>query len=226
MTPIAPLHMMCSKKGVFDMRNASLLAVFALLGLLASPALAQPHPEYSYSNYKYSNLSGYDPFQLNWSTGRFDYVPMPYEAGPRGQPYQFNWFGGRWDYVPWQPPQSPAEIVAQGKARPVHQVPNYQLSLSRQIRASAQPAAAVIGSTEMRRGMTINIYRGHINKIPPTTARSKSMATTQPWQGQMTLPKDPLNIPATVGHWEYDTTTGHWVHILPPDNAMQSDLGR
>ncbi len=208
------------------MRKWILLSAVTMLGLLAAPVLAQSHPQYQYDNYKNTNLSGYDPFQLNWSTGRFDYVPEPYRSAAGAGPYQFNWFSGRWDYVPWQPPQSPAEILAQSKARPVHQVPNYGLSLSRQISASAQPAAAVVAPTETTRGMTINIYRGHINNGPPTTARSKSMATTQPSQVPMMLPKDPLNIPATVGRWEYDTTTGHWVHILPPDNGSGSRTGR
>jgi hypothetical protein len=47
---------------------------------------------------------GYDPFQFNWQTGRWDYVPIPYDQPAPGQapsPYQFNWHSGRWDYRPW-----------------------------------------------------------------------------------------------------------------------------
>jgi len=47
--------------------------------------------------------SGQDPFQYNPWTGRWDYVPIPYEADPFGSnynPYRFNWYSGRYDYVP------------------------------------------------------------------------------------------------------------------------------
>src|SRR4051812_25358369 len=47
--------------------------------------------------------SGQDPFQYNPWSGRFDYVPIPYEAQPFGanyNPYRFNWYSGRYDYVP------------------------------------------------------------------------------------------------------------------------------
>src|SRR5689334_16343625 len=55
--------------------------------------------------------SGYDPFQLNWSTGRFQYVPIPYDTF--SGPYAFNWHSGRWDYVPYAPP--PAVEYFNGK---------------------------------------------------------------------------------------------------------------
>ena len=54
----------------------------------------------------------YDPFQFNWYTGRWDYVPIPYDEVPgiAGTPYQYNSFTGRWDYVPQQ-------TVAQARRR-------------------------------------------------------------------------------------------------------------
>src|SRR5437868_6947139 len=54
--------------------------------------------------------SGYDPFQLNWRTGRFEYVPIPYDNEPEGSgysPFRFNWHSGNWDYVPVAPVQPP-----------------------------------------------------------------------------------------------------------------------
>lgn len=48
--------------------------------------------------------SGYDPFRLDSSTGRFLYVPIPYDTTGGYSPYQFNWYSGRWDYVPVQQP--------------------------------------------------------------------------------------------------------------------------
>ena len=48
--------------------------------------------------------SGYDPFVLDHRTGKFRYVPIPYDPEPAGSgynPYRLNWHSGRWDYVPY-----------------------------------------------------------------------------------------------------------------------------
>src|SRR5882757_7295670 len=50
--------------------------------------------------------SGYDPFQLDWATGRFNYVPIPYNPLDANRPYLFNWHTGRWDYTPYPSPTS------------------------------------------------------------------------------------------------------------------------
>lgn len=55
---------------------------------------AQPSP-YSFR----TQPLGYDPFQFNWFTGRFEYVPIPYDQ-QAGSPYQFNCYSGRWNYNP------------------------------------------------------------------------------------------------------------------------------
>jgi len=47
--------------------------------------------------------SGYDPFVLDHSTGRFRYVPIPYDPEPPGSgynPFRLNWHSGNFDYVP------------------------------------------------------------------------------------------------------------------------------
>src|SRR4051812_23830151 len=66
--------------------------------------------------------SGYDPFQLNWSTGRFDYVPTPYAAEPAGanyNPYRLNIYSGRWDYVPVPAPSDAGMDTRAYEAAPV-----------------------------------------------------------------------------------------------------------
>jgi hypothetical protein len=40
----------------------------------------------------------YDPFIFNWSSGRFEYAPEPFDT--RSGPYAFNWYSGRWTYIP------------------------------------------------------------------------------------------------------------------------------
>ena len=65
-----------------------------------------------------NGLSGRDPFQLNWSTGRFDYVPVPYRVSPGApyNPFQYNIFTGRFDYVPVPPPTNDYLNPAPGRA--------------------------------------------------------------------------------------------------------------
>ena len=43
-----------------------------------------------------STPTNYNPFIFNWSSGRFDYAPIPYDI--RSGPFAFNWHSGRWDY--------------------------------------------------------------------------------------------------------------------------------
>jgi hypothetical protein len=65
---------------------------------LTSAAIAQQHtasvqPQYRQPGYNAGPpRSAYDPFQLDWTTGRFRYVPTPYEGSPGAgyDPYQFN----------------------------------------------------------------------------------------------------------------------------------------
>jgi hypothetical protein len=45
-----------------------------------------------------STPSGYDPFIFDWSSGHWNYVPIPYDT--RSGPFAFNWHSGRWDYYP------------------------------------------------------------------------------------------------------------------------------
>ena len=86
-------------------RPASFLALW-ILGPAVAVAQYQVGPVYPHNpNSQVPGgpgmlRSGQDPFQYNPWSGRFDYVPIPYEADPFGSPYRFNWHSGQWDYVP------------------------------------------------------------------------------------------------------------------------------
>jgi hypothetical protein len=103
---------------------------------LVSPATAQQHsaPNYAapvYPQHPYSNAgqnpgpppaySGYDPFQFDARTGRFNYVPIPYEqpsAGSGYSPWQFNWYSGRWDFY-----SVPPSAFGYGYSNPAYSTP-------------------------------------------------------------------------------------------------------
>ena len=87
------------------MRNLATLLSLALVVILAPTARGQYRigPIYPERPSTYWSTGNYDPFQLNWGTGRFDYAPIPYapqSGGSNYSPFQFNDFTGRWDYVP------------------------------------------------------------------------------------------------------------------------------
>ena len=123
------------------MRRIPLLLTAAFLLGSAVPVLAQWPLNPTVSQQPQSNryaVPGYDPFRLNWATGRFDYVPIPYareSVGTRYDPYRYNWYTGRWDYEPAQPPRRIAQLpfgggavvpIAPSPYEPIH--PPQQLS--------------------------------------------------------------------------------------------------
>jgi hypothetical protein len=78
-------------------RNLAWLLV--LCAVVSSRARAQQRVGPVYPENKSeirSTPSGYDPFIFNWSSGRWEYVPIPYDI--RSGPFAFNWHSGRWDY--------------------------------------------------------------------------------------------------------------------------------
>jgi hypothetical protein len=101
------------------MRNFKLSLTWIIVMGIGAAALAQYQqgPVYPQRQQPYGSApSGYDPFRLDASTGRFVYVPIPYDTTGGYSPYQFNWYSGRWDYVPVQPPAS--AMPQQGFAAP------------------------------------------------------------------------------------------------------------
>ena len=65
--------------------------------------------------YQFQTVSGhnYDPYQFNWYSGRWDYVPIPY-GSVGGSPYRFNPAAGTWNYAPIQP-AAPPPMAAQAQ---------------------------------------------------------------------------------------------------------------
>ncbi len=84
--------------------------LYSLIGTLmifAGPILAQWQigPVYPEKPDYYNTNPNYNPFRYNSFSGRYDYVPIPYDrdrsGGPNYDPYRFNWHRGGWDYRPW-----------------------------------------------------------------------------------------------------------------------------
>lgn len=100
------------------MRNQIILSIVILPLILLAVAMAQwqvnpqvqqrTGPVYPTKPYSFQSAPpGYDPFQFNWYSGRWDYVPIPYNSGQ--SPYQMNQNSGQWNYVPQAPaPAAPS----------------------------------------------------------------------------------------------------------------------
>ncbi|HTL29530.1 MAG TPA: hypothetical protein VL282_09915 [Tepidisphaeraceae bacterium] len=128
------------------------LIAFACCALMGAQARGQylAGPVYPANNKYQSNYvpSGYDPFVLDWSTGRWNYAPIPYSVF--NGPFAFNWHTGQWDYLrqPMTPsvelhPRTPAAVAAaqggtQNIARgPMQPMPLQQGPPGEPIRASS-----------------------------------------------------------------------------------------
>lgn len=84
------------------MNRSTLYLIIATIGILAVYSLAQwqvqpqidtrvgpIYPENP--SYNFRTRNNYNPFQFNWYTGRFDYVPIPYDsAGSSNQNWQYS----------------------------------------------------------------------------------------------------------------------------------------
>jgi hypothetical protein len=162
---------------------------------------------------------GYDPYQLNWQTGRFVYAPVPYDASQG--PYRFNWYSGRWDYLPVPAPQSVGEIVNESRSKPVAAVApvNTQAPVSSgKLPSGAVPvdnavpaAVAIQPDVSQQPGPQLTVIRRE------TKEKKNESLSTRPSTEKKTMGlKDPLDLSPTVGQWIYDYNTGRWMHVLPP----------
>jgi hypothetical protein len=91
------------KRLIFLLGSALLLLVsFAIGQFQVQPQIDQrtgpiypQNPSYNF----HSMPANYDPYQFNWGTGHWDYVPIPYipawQPTPAAQPYIYNWNGNR-----------------------------------------------------------------------------------------------------------------------------------
>jgi hypothetical protein len=68
------------------------------------PVDTRAEPIYPNKPYSFrSTPPNYNPYQFNWATGQWVYVPIPYAPQATGSaynPYRFNAYTGKWDYVP------------------------------------------------------------------------------------------------------------------------------
>ena len=146
------------------MRRSSVLLLAVSLLCVAAGAQQRIGPVYpeNQSDIHSWSSSGYDPFHFNWMTGRWDYVPIPYDT--RSGPFAFNWHSGRWDYAPAyiEPNDSysarqPERARPEGAGPAVATVPPRPIpSLDQAVGASAtlqpsHPAATMNRPTGMRR---------------------------------------------------------------------------
>jgi hypothetical protein len=116
-------------------RNEGFMKKFVVVGVTTMVVLAgicfgqyqvqtqvqtQVGPNYPPSPQPYSFRSAHsgDPFQFNWATGRWDYVPIAdksnnYAGSGYSGPYQFNWTTGQWNYTGTNPVpgSTPSSII-------------------------------------------------------------------------------------------------------------------
>jgi hypothetical protein len=106
------------------------------------PVDTRTEPIYATNPYTFRSASAnYDPYQFNWDTGRWDYVPVPYSADTPGanySPYRFNTATGHWDYVPVSPPSMPTS----GQMPPAPPPPPAQNNIPGAGAPTAQPPPA------------------------------------------------------------------------------------
>ena len=189
----------------------NLLITQCRICLIATTVLAQQHMTTVQPQYAQPATSGYDPFQLDWSTGRFNYVPQPYDIQPAGagyNPYQINWYSGQFDYVPVPPPQ---QLPMKDPQAAGGNASNY-------IDTRVSPLAAPIGqvnSTPAPAATLAPISASYSIYPPakPTTAPTTHPATAPASEslGRIRSAHDLAN-----GRWEFDYSTGKWAYVLPP----------
>ncbi len=179
---------------------------------LASAAFAQQHTTTVQPQYAQPAASGYDPFQMDWQTGRFRYVPLPYDAQPAGSgynPFQINWFSGRFDYVPVPPPQPvPVQRPEAGGGNASNYIDTRvgaQAGVSPQAAYPLSPAPMLAPEAP-----SYTIYPPPKPVTAPTTKPSTAPASES--LGRIRSAADLAN-----GRWEFDYSTGKWMYVLPPD---------
>jgi hypothetical protein len=151
--------------------------------------------------------SGYDPFHWNSYSGRWDYVPIPYDPEPPGanyNPFRFNWHSGHWDYVP-QPLLSDYD-ASQGQSESSTYI-DTRLDLQQLApRTYATPQAAPPLPTVVI-PPPIN---PHVQPPKPTTK-----PTTAPAKPSSAREQELARL-RSLGRWEFNYATGRWTFILPP----------
>ena len=126
--------------------------------------------------------ASYNPFQLNWTSGRFDYVPVPYDLEDSSDPYRFNAFSGRWDYVP---SLGPAIAPSEAPPQPVQGTVSLSPILPTALTRTSEPAPPVMLAPIIAPQIENFYYRRPSPTTAPTTAptmtaRPSLAPTTRP----------------------------------------------
>jgi hypothetical protein len=206
---------MSAARYFFAVAAGALIAFVTLIPpswILAQYRVGPVYPEKPYPGATPNQAqSGYDPFQLNWRTGRYDYVPIPYDNEPGGNysPFRFNWHSGQWDYVPVAPVepmsgQLQREPVTSGNFVDTRLYPGQHTT-----GGEAQPARAYIPPAPEPAA------------APAPPEKPSTQPSTQPAAKPQVHPFPPGPPPKMrvklAGHWQYDYNTGKWVFVLPGD---------
>jgi hypothetical protein len=177
------------------------LAVLSIL-LVTGRALAQQH------SVPIGPQSGYDPFHWNSYSGRWDYVPIPYDAEPPGanyNPYRFNWHSGRWDYVPF-PLLSDYDALRRNTDASTYVDTRLDLQqLSPRTLTTPQPAPPLPMT------MVPPPINPHVQPSRPTT-RPATTPARPPTSREQELARL-----RSLGRWEFNYVTGRWSFVLPAD---------
>jgi hypothetical protein len=166
----------------------------------------------------------YNPFRYNAHSGRFDYVPIPYEPqrpGPNYHPFPFNWHSGRWDYVPWGPPFDYNEWAREGpgdwgtasnyRDTRLYPRPSLELQSTPDGASTTEPTAAPERRPPAPPMPAMIIPQATTRRAPATT-RAASHPATAP-----ATPNGWVRMRGIVGRWEYDYASGRWIFVLPSD---------
>jgi len=163
--------------------------------------------------------SGYDPFVFNAHSGRFDYVPIPYDPQRPGSgydPFRINWHSGAFDYVPI-PLQSDYDYAASQQkddgGRSINTIDTRLNGASGPMRNLPPPPPPNMSMPPvLSPGTQYNIVTVPIRSRRTAPATKPAHATTAP--SNKSQPPDGLV--RLTGHWEFDYARGRWIFVLPP----------
>jgi hypothetical protein len=140
------------------------------IGQRVSPVYPKNRP-YVFS----STGPNYDPFQFNWYSGRWDYVPIPHDGAAGTAPYRFNSYSGRWEYAPpmrgQQPNQPGREVIAAPPAQGLNatnpeaqtNAPSQQNDEGLWVVPATQPTTAPAPRTVSFQGKLVSIRATDLN---------------------------------------------------------------
>ena len=200
-------------------RLSLLLLVLLLATVTLTPSVSLAADRGKEPMYRINSVpSGYDPFVFNAHTGRFDYVPIPYEPQRPGSgydPFRINWHSGTFDYVPI-PLQSDYDFAASQREEPSNNAPNY---LDTRTNTAQGPIRNLPPAPQPNMSTPPVLAPGTQYNVVTIPVRSRRPATRPT---HATTAPSPAKPPAgdgfvrLTGHWQFDAARGRWIFVLPP----------